>query len=639
MCGIFGVWLKSPASQEHIQHLVVDSWAQMYNRGPDGKGAVIIGQSGAQWLSNEPIHINGTTSLILTHTRLAIQDLTSAGAQPMCDATGRYWITFNGEIYNFQQLRRDLELDGVRFKSHSDTEVLLELWARHSYACLHRLSGMFAFAIYDSHEKAVYLARDRIGIKPLYYSSSPECIVAFGSEQATLLATKVVSPQPNWDGIASGLMFQGALRPHTVYKHIFALPPGQFAKISSQGISLHEYWDLEEVSHGYTGADNKGREASIVFAHDFLKETIKKTLVSDVEIGTLLSGGIDSSTMSGIASQFHPNIAAYTLAWGSDVAANSELEQAKVIASNFPIRHHIELISPGGIAKDLPEMLSFFEEPIGLLEPHYPIAKCVSQDGIRVLLNGLGPDEMLGGYGYYRGIPHFKKMRMLNWLLQMSPNFSEKMGRLKVMSASASVADAYVNLFSGYLWESPSEVFVPGLVSPEWRALDQVRSLFPKAWSDISDPMKIFNYLDLKIYIGTHHNHTTDRFLMQRHIEGRFPYLDHEWLEYCYQLPLSYKIYDGQQKWMLRKIAQQYLDPQIMKMPKRGFGLSELIFTQDPASLSWIDKMLSSLKKRGVVMPTVIVQTLKESQQGLRQARRALYLAGLEQWMAKLEDY
>ena len=639
MCGIFGVWFKSPASSERIGYLVRESWNQMYDRGPDGKGAIIFGTSGIQNISSEPIYIKSAAELLLTHTRLAIQDLTSAGAQPMSDASGRYWITFNGEIYNFLELRQELLQDGVRFKSHSDTEVLLELWAQKGPACVHYLSGMFAFAIYDTYEKVIYLVRDRVGIKPLYYSSSPESIVAFSSEQSTLLATKVVSPAPDWDGIASSLMFQGALRPHTVYKDIYALPAGHYAKVSLQGITLYEYWDLEERADRYVDPALQIRADSVKFAQLLLKSVIKKTLVSDVEVGTLLSGGIDSSTMSGIASEFHPNIAAYTLAWDSDVAASSELDQARKIASKLPIRHQIELISPEEIAQNLPEMLSTFEEPIGLLEPHYPIAKSVNQDGIRVLLNGLGPDEMLGGYGYYRGIPHYKKMQAFNWLLQITPSFSEKMARLKLMSASACVADAYVNLFAGYLWSSPEEVFVPGLISPGWRAVDEARTLFPKAWSNIADPMRIFNYLDLKIYIGTHHNHTTDRFLMQRHIEGRFPYLDHEWLEYCYRLPLSYKIYDGQQKWILRQIAKHYLDPQSMKMPKRGFGLSELFFTRDLASSSWISKMLSSLKKRGVVLPAVIDKTLQESQQGLRQARRALYLAGLEQWMARLEVF
>ena len=619
--------------------MVRESWLKLHDRGPDGRGAVIFNSSSTQKLLSDLRGVIEPCELVLVHTRLAILDLTTAGAQPMTDASERYWITFNGEIYNFHELRRRLELDGVSFKSNSDTEVLLELWVRHGSKCLKLLNGMFAFAVYDTHERVMYLARDRVGIKPLYYSVNSECKVAFASDQTTLLATKAVSPIANWDGVASSLMFQGALRPNTVYKDIYALPPGHYAKISSLGISLHEFWDLEEggVDGAILGVN--GRSDAIQFTESLLRSSIRKTMVADVEVGTLLSGGIDSSTMSGIASEFHPNIAAYTLAWESNVAGNSELEQAKSIASKFPMRHHIELISPKNVAANLPEMLSLFEEPIGLLEPHHPIARCVGQDGIRVLLNGLGPDEMLGGYGCYRGIPHLSKMKMLNWLLQITPNFSEKMTRLKIMSASATVADAYVNLFTGYLWKSPFEVFVPGLISPSWDALDEARTLFPKAWHGISDPMRIFNYLDLKIYIGTHHNHTTDRFLMQQHIEGRFPYLDHEWLEYCYRLPLDYKIYDGQQKWILRQIAQKYLDPKIMKMPKRGFGLSELFFTRDPDSLRWISGMLSSLKRREITIPGVIDRTLYESQQGLRQARRALYLAGLEQWMAGLEAY
>jgi asparagine synthase (glutamine-hydrolysing) len=632
MCGIFGIWPKKKLSPRYADTLIKNTWRNLRHRGPDGEGAFLWNEHGANILTSKSEPSKISPNLVFIHTRLAIQDTSSLGFQPMADSSSRFWIVFNGEIYNFNELARELSLRGVCLKSKSDTEVLIECWKIWGEDCISKLNGMFAFSIFDSLERKVYLVRDRVGIKPLYYSVDKNFNIIFSSEQSALINSGLLPIEANWDGVISGMLFQGALRPHTAYKNIQALKPGHYMVIDENKIRIHEYWDLEINQNEYTNTS-----AYIDKFKSITLKSIERTLISDVEVATLMSGGVDSSTMSAIASEMHPKISAYTLTWPDALNADNELKQAIMIAKKYPINHRVCTVDQNYLPLHLDEMFDLFEEPMGMFEPHFPIAELVGRDKVKVLLNGLGPDEMLGGYGYYKYISLWKRLHFFSSILKNIPISSGRLGRVLRLSSCKNPAEAYIDMFSGYLWNDPYEIFDNTLIPKGWNSIEHVKELYPNAWN-FNDPIQTFNYLDLKLYIGTHHNHTTDKFLMNKSIEGRFPYLDHEWLDFSFNIPSKYKIQNHEQKWILRQLASKYINQEILAMPKKGFGMPEIAFIKNKYTQDWINLYINELKKRTVISPQVLKSLNVGKINSTKDARKLLYLASLEKWLQKIES-
>jgi asparagine synthase (glutamine-hydrolysing) len=637
MCGIFGVVSDRPISTGRCGSLIHDSWESLHQRGPDGRGAMIWDfQTGAKFSSTADFDLgDAQPQAIFTHTRLSILDLTTLAAQPLADSTGRYWINYNGEVYNYTDIRnRLIRQYQVNFRTSSDTEVIVEAWSKWGMKCVSLFRGMFAFSIFDSYERKLFLVRDRIGIKPLYYFAH-KGYIAFASDQTTLLKSGLVPVQVNWDGVISGVMFKGSLRPRTVYDGITAVPAGHIATFHENSLTISTYWDLVPCE-----TSPQDESQCIDELHSLLKESIRLNLVSDVPVGTLLSGGIDSGTMSAIISMYQKGTSAFTLAWHDEhLGGSNELVNARGVAQRYSLHHKVCFVDEDPLESTLNEMQDLYEEPIGQLEPHLCIAEAVSRSGIKVLLSGLGPDETLGGYSYYKYLDKWRRLGRFRFLASFLPRMKHRNEKARQALLQATPADLYVHLFKGYLWYDPRDVFTPDVCPPNWSATEHVRGLFPKAWSNFKDPVQVFNYLDLKIFIGTHHNHTSDRFLMCRGIEGRFPYLDHVWLERAFSLPEAMKIRGAEQKWALRKIAEKYLDAKLLTTPKTGFSVPDFNQVRDMQTSSYYQNELSNLNKRGIFKQDVIKLLHLEGASEERIRRRFLYFTCFERWIRGLSSF
>ena len=628
MCGIFGITKNNQIDYVNTFDLIGKSWELMKNRGPDGKGGVIFNNDQASYFKNLSEMPKISCHTIFTHRRLSIIDLSQNASQPMHDKTKRFWITYNGEIYNYKEIRKELISHGSSFKTKSDTEVILEAWSKWGPACLEKFVGMFAFSIYDMKDKKIFLVRDRVGIKPLYYVHNSNGL-AFASEQATLLGCGVYNIKPNWDGILSGIFFRGALRPNTVYDDIYALKPGHYAVFENNQLKHYEFWDLMEDQASFTKKEN------LIKGEKLLNQVIERTMISDVPVASLMSGGIDSSTMSVISSKKNKETTVFTLGWDEKSDSVSEIPFAKKIAKKHNLNHEINIIDEKYISKNISSIANIFEEPIGMLEPHYPIAQSVNEKNFKVLLNGLGPDEMLGGYKYYKILNYWKWIKKVN-LFQLSSFKNNKLNKILAIISSKSIPELYVNSFGGYLWHDPTELFESGIVNKDWKPVDAVKENFPKAWSKIKDPIRIFNYLDLKIYIGTHHNHTSDKFLMHKSIEGRFPYLDHKWLEFCYNLPSSMKIEGSKQKLLLRDLSTKVVGNFIINNTKKGFLINPKYFLNNKKTMDWVSQNIKDLSKRAIIRKEYISSFQKNSNS--LSPNKILYLAYLENWLKTIDN-
>ncbi|MEK9727561.1 MAG: asparagine synthase (glutamine-hydrolyzing), partial [Candidatus Margulisiibacteriota bacterium] len=595
------------------------------NRGPDSNGWVCFDDELTPFDSrheSDDLHRMSSHAFCgaFVHTRLSILDLSSFGHQPMSDPSNQFWITYNGEVYNFQEVKDELVSIGWAFKSQSDTEVILKAYIQWGEECVKRFNGMFAFVILDIKAQQLFCARDRIGIKPFYYIHNGVEFL-FASDVTTLIATNRYQPKINWDNVMAGYELQGAPRPTTVYQDVFSLDPGHTMTVSLRDIKIEKqmYWDLpigETLSISYDDAKDALDEK--------LKKAINNTLVSDVEVATLMSGGIDSTTMSVLANMAHPNIKTFTLSFDEILTTKNELENAKLVASQWNINHQIKVLSSEEMVNDLDDMQLTFEEPIGVLEPHYPMAKCISNQGIKVLLNGLGPDELLGGYSKYRWIDYWKKyrwQRLFSWGL---PN-QGKLSRLKKLLNSESVFDAFCLLHKN------QSSLRDGVFSRVSKDQNQVERMFKVKDSDFSDEIQAASYLDFKLYIGTHHNHTTDRFLMRFGMEGRFPFLDHELVEFCFKLPKSFKYKNKVGKKILRSVAEKYIHPNCLSAKKMGFVVPEKNF-MSPVLKDKVHMRLNELSRRNYFKPDMIHYIKENMDKSEAHAKDALYLANFELW-------
>lgn len=625
MCGIFGVYSESGISRIEAIQYIQKSWSLNQHRGPDGRGALIKSINGEQKLfHNYLTDVQENINLVLTHNRLAIIDLSNDGLQPMQDISKRFSISFNGEIYNYIEIRNELKSCGVSFIGDTDTEVILQSWKKWGPNSIAKFVGMFAFVLHDSRDNSLYLVRDRVGIKPLYYSHINDGSIGFSSEQTTLIEAGFLDFVPNWSGVISGMMFQGALRPETVYEKIHAVPPGHYLKFKDCKLFLEEYWDLEEKSCNLSYSEVVDR------ANYLLSEAIKSTLVSDVPVASLLSGGLDSTLMVNELCKYISNSSAFTLAWSSNDGADSEFVAAKSFAQRNKINHTKCLIRPDDILSDFDEMLNTFQEPIGVLEPHMPISQKLNQNNVKVVLAGLGPDEMLGGYGHYKYIKIWEKFR---YFPKCIPEFDGRFGKLIRFLSAKNPADAYITLFNGYLWNKPDDIFTPDVIPSGWNPLQIAKRSFPKAWDNISDPIKIFNYLDLKIYIGTHHNLTSDQFLMRKGIEGRFPYLDHRWMEFLFNLPTAYKIDNSNQKVLMKILAKDLMSDSQINSKKIGFGIPEDGFVNNAKFKNRLNDMCSHVMDTGIVKKEVVLNLVQKSTLDRKESRKLIYLASLSRWL------
>ena len=392
MCGINGIFSFDNTAPLVERDSLIRTRDFMAARGPDGAG---------EWCASD-------RRVGIGHRRLAIIDPTPDGAQPMSTADGRAWITFNGEIYNYNALRDELLGQGIAFRTHSDTEVLLYLYLRDGADMVHRLRGMFAFAIWDTGSRSLFLARDPYGIKPLYYASAGG-VFWFASQVKALLAGGAISRDVEPAGVTGFLLWGSVPEPYTLYREIRALPAGSTLRVSSLGVETpRRYWDLGEVVARSIDAAKcvpLGSEAE--YLREVLLDSVRAHLVADVPVGAFLSAGLDSSTIVGLARELS-SAPIETITLTSDEfrgSPNDEAPLAVEIARHLGVRHHLRVMDMREFEADLPAFLSAMDQPtIDGLNTWF-VSKAAAETGLKVALSGLGGDELLGGYPTFRTIP------------------------------------------------------------------------------------------------------------------------------------------------------------------------------------------------------------------------------------------
>jgi asparagine synthase (glutamine-hydrolysing) len=570
MCGIFGIFTKDG----HIPGDLLENAARsLSHRGPDDSGTVTIETSPDR-----------NREIGFAHTRLSIIDLSPQGHQPMRDASTGNWIVFNGEIYNFRELRAELEAAGNRFDSHSDTEVILaayRAWGADSFA---RLRGMFAFALWDKSRQTLLLVRDSMGIKPLYYYDSGKLLL-FASEVRTLLKTGLVPRRIDATGLFSFLAFGSVYEPRTIVEGISAVPPGHFISYGNGRFTSRQYWNPLEFIDDSAAQSSDHNDAEHKLPA-LLRDSVLSHLMSDVPVGVFLSGGIDSSCLAALMSHAGVRPATFSLVFRE--AKFSEADYSRLVARQFNTDHHELMLSQQDALSSLPEALSAMDQPtIDGINTWLVSAKARAA-GVKVALTGLGADEMFAGYSNFRDVPRLEALAAnftkipsilrrpvaaMAGVVGGQSDRGRKISRLaRELSANGSVpTHPYFVARSLFNPEERSALYVGDY---EAAAGELCALLQPSIDASTNfDPVNRVSYLESCWYMRNTLLRDSDFMSMAHGLELRVPFLDRALVEACFRIPGKNKLQDETPKPLLLKSLGLELPPEIVNRPKRGFTL------------------------------------------------------------------
>ena len=562
MCGIAGKLYRDPARP--VESEVLERMSTVLaHRGPDDAGIYRQGSAG------------------LVHRRLSIIDLSPAGHQPMANEDGTVWIVFNGEIYNFLDLRPDLFRRGHVFRSKSDTEVILHLYEEHGVDCLRFLRGMFAFAIWDAPRRQLFLARDRLGKKPLCYHWDGEAF-RFASEAKAILQDPAVEPRPDPAGISQYLTYGYVPSPGSAFQGLKKLPPSHYLTWRDGRVDVTRYWRLERGCKAQRPEADWCREIL-----DRLEEAVRIRLVSDVPLGAFLSGGIDSSAVVAMMSQASSR-PVKTFSIGFDQPEYDEIRYARRIAERFGTEHH-ELVVRPDAAGILPKLAWHYDEPFAdsSAVPTYYVSQMTRQY-VTVALNGDAGDENFGGYDRYLAnllAASFDRWpgagllrRAIRWGLRLWPPTG---GRRSLLSRGRRFLDGlsdvrerrYARWFCHFYGDRKAD-----LLSPAFQArLDGADALeiLLTAYreSDAPDFVDATLGVDAGLYLPDDLLVKVDIASMAHSLEARSPFLDHEFMQFAATIPANLKIRGGTKKYILKRALADRLPNDILRRPKMGFGV------------------------------------------------------------------
>jgi len=557
MCGIAGIVSSDP--RERIDGEIVHRMCQaIVHRGPDDEGIFADKNTG------------------LGMRRLSIIDL-EGGHQPIFNEDGSIWIVFNGEIYNFPELRPGLEAAGHRFTTNTDTEVIVHLYEEMGAECVQKLRGMFAFALYDERRKKLLLARDRLGKKPLHYAHEQGRLL-FGSEIKSILAVAPELAEVNHQALLEYLHFGYVLDPDTAFRKIHKLPGGHLLEFENDQIRVRKYWDIAE----YSTYEPRSEPECLEELEHRLAEAVKIRLISDVPLGAMLSGGTDSSTVVALMARASSK-PVKTFSIGFKYADFNEAQYARMVAERFETDHH-ELILDPEVVSTIEQLTSSLEEPFGdsSMLPTYYIS-CLARKHVTVALSGDGGDEIFGGYTRYR-----KQSR--RQVFERIPGWAGKLYRERIFpliprstygrrfsyNVTLPLGERYVDDISFLpvferempLLSDDFRISLDGSADPERRMLSYLDG--KRDWDSLSQLL----YLDTKTYLAGDILTKVDRMSMLTSLEVRVPLLDHELVEWAASLTPRWKMRGGRQKYILRRLAERLgVPPQVLNRPKQGFAL------------------------------------------------------------------
>ena len=631
MCGFTGFLQRAQVVDAAAMGPTVGRMADtLQNRGPDDRGT---------WTDAE-------AGIALGHRRLSIIDLSAEGHQPMLSASGRFVIAYNGEIYNFQDLRKELDGDGITWRGHSDTEVILAGFERWGVdGALQRFNGMFAFALWDRGERVLHLARDRLGEKPLYYGWLGTTFV-FASELKALRAHPAWRAEVDRDALAVYLRHNVVPAPYSIYKGIAKLPAAHRLQISlaaspAQAIA-QPYWSLHEAAErGIANPIREGEGAAIDQLDTLLRDAVKIRTVADVPVGVFLSGGVDSSTVAALM-QAQSARQVKTFSIGFDEESYNEAHHARAVADHLRTDHTELYVTADEAMSLIPTLPDVYDEPFADSSqiPTILVSR-LAREQVTVTLSGDGGDELFCGYvRYFWGRRIWDK---INWmpsgirgmaaraLTSISPaswgtltgglrrvipstSLGELTGdRIHKLAELLSVPSADV-LYHGLLshWSNPSAI-VHGSREPPTVLTD------PSQRPALGDFTQRMMYADAMMYLPDDILVKVDRASMSVSLETRVPLLDHRVVEYAWRVPLSMNIRGDEGKWLLRQVLYRYVPRELIERPKMGFGVPIDSWLRGPLR-DWAEALLSESKMRaaGYLDPAPIRQKWAEHLSGAR---------------------
>ena len=624
MCGIAG-FTTHRHQPEKPEMALAGMTKALSHRGPDAEGTY------------------ADPAVRLGHRRLSILDL-AGGAQPMSSADGRWHIVFNGEIYNYVELRRDLEARGVVFQTQSDTEVLLQAWAEDGADCLPRLNGMFAFAIWDSREKRLTLARDPLGIKPLYYANHRGELL-FASELRSLLRFPGFKPGLDPSSINKYLAFGYIPAPSTAYAGVRKLEPGQMVVWSPAGRRTEYFWDLP-IEDNPVGAGTFDESAEAT--RDLLREAVRYQLRSDVEVGILLSGGIDSSAVAALAAPLAGR-KLHSFSIGFQEASYNELPYAEMVARKVGTEHHHQTLTPADVVGALPQIYRGLDEPLGdaSLVPTWFLSRLAATK-VKTVLGGDGGDELFAGYPSFQA--HLLMERLSFLPVGVRDAINHLIQRMPVSHNYKSIPFLLAQFLKGLglpaeirflLWMGAcGNAERRDLLAPEVRnelhrhnAFEDVTRLAYR--SGLSGGLERIFYLCTKLYLQECVLMKVDRASMAHSLEVRVPFLDIDLVTHAFSLRADYKLRGRQTKLILKEALKNDLPPAILQRKKAGFAMPVAAWLQQDLK-SWAQDLTdtSLIQSTGVLDPVAVRRMTEEHLNRRADHRRSLWsvLAFLAWW-------
>ncbi|HEX6478400.1 MAG TPA: asparagine synthase (glutamine-hydrolyzing) [Ktedonobacteraceae bacterium] len=618
ICGVYNVRSGEPASEAVIVQMI----SLIAHRGPDDRG----------------IHVEG--NLGLGFARLSIIDL-SGGHQPMCNEAGDIWVVFNGEIWNYRALRRELLEKGHRFRTDSDTETIVHAYEEYGLDCIKRLHGMFGLAIWDSIRHRLLLARDRVGKKPLYYTFLNGNL-AFASEIKSLLCHPQVKRQVDVQALADFLSVRYVPGPTTLFANIYKVLPGHWLLCENGGIREECYWDF---TFGET--EERPVEDYIQGIQQHITHAVQERLMADVPLGAMLSGGVDSSIITGVMSQLTDK-PVNTFSVGFDVPGFNELPYAGLVSKHFGTEHHELVVQCSDLTKYWPLLTWHRDEPVS--EPSdlgvYLISK-LARNHVKVVLSGEGADELFAGYPkyivdrmarYYHLLPAFMRDRFITQLLSHLPYNLRKIKMAgRVLSEPAPQRwMSWFGVFNGQLKND--------LLSEKTKAhIDNDASRTFQRWlarNKQRDNLSSMLYLDTKIWLPDNLLMKADKMTMAASLESRMPLLDYKLIEYAASIPSSVKVKPFQTKYLLKRAYADFLPKPVLTRKKMGFNVPTGVWFRE-GQREIITRLLLSerARSRGFLNNECVATILRDHLEGRTQYTNQLFiLASLELWFRVFID-
>lgn len=589
MCGIAGFFNPNQNLPKNSQEILEKMGEVLKHRGPDDSGIYLSEHCG------------------FSFRRLSIIDL-EHGNQPMFSPSQDSVIVFNGEIYNYMELREDLENSGIGFKTNSDTEVIIagyEVWGEE---IINKLRGMFAFVIYDIKRAKLFIARDHTGIKPLYFTNYSGYFI-FGSEIKSILEFPGISTMVNVHMLPKYMSFLWIPAPETLFENIFTLEPGHMMRVGKEGVIKKRYWNPDLLTR-----DTRRKENSWIEMIDLeMRRTVKEQMISDVPLGAFLSGGVDSSTIISYMNHISNNtITTYTTGFAKDDLSQdvilSDVEYARIAAKNLKVDYNEMILSPDVVSL-LPRLVWHMDEPVA--DPAaittYLICKA-AKEKCTVMLSGVGGDEIFGGYPRYLGsliadkyqrVPGFIRKELIeSWVRRIPTRSSTFLRNFKKFLKSSDLP--FEERYFGYLtYYSQDELKKLVKMDFSWSDIfDKHRKILREYQN--GDNIQAMMNLDLKTFLPNLNLMYTDKMSSAVSVEVRVPFLDHLFIENMAAIPGNYKIKNGKRKYILKKTSEKYLPSEIVWRKKAGFGAPIGAWLKGQAKNMMLDLLAEeNIKKRG----------------------------------------